>query len=1134
MLLASLVGCAVEPGEADPVTGTTDALAEGPIEVDLGHDAARPYAPGVLIVELTPALADTVNARLAAGGKLTDLALPTSLVTLNRQVGASELRTLFPLERVSPTALSALRERYAARTGRAITNVALPRLDAFYVLRVSNDTDLEMAREAYAKDKNVRSAELDLTVKPFTNDTYGNITDMWGFYKVNGPTAWATTMGSGVTVAVVDTGVDLGHPDLLANLLPGASFVPTFTQPSDDVGHGTHVAGIIAALGNNTLGVAGLAANAQIVPVKIMSSSPGQMSWAENGYVWAMTNGNVDVINNSWGATGVSSALDASIRTANLMGIVTVNAAGNNNTATTGFAPTNVEYGISVAATDASDVRASYSNMGVKLDVAAPGGNGSTSPAASILSTVPSAFSTSYIDAGSRYAVMSGTSMAAPYVSGLAALILAQHPTWTAEQVRQAIRRSATDVDAAGFDANTGFGRINAALALANTATPPSAQIITPRNDASIQDTVALSGFALPSPTLAATFQLTAGAGNAPSSWTNIAAGTANMSDANIANVNTLNLPDGATTLRLRTLNTTGGLVAEDRNLVEVDNVYIQTPFEGQRIAASSINVLGKVMGNLGFANYTLAWAPGHNATTGFTTFATVNTQKPAGSVLGPWTTTPAPEGPVSIKLTAQFSSHVSIDTVNVIIDRKVMTGFPARILDPMGRKTPKIIDLDNDGVRELVIGTSVYLPNGQIKAGWNYNPGMGRTVPAITNIDSSSDKEIIAAVFSSYFYDSSLPNNGATQVVAYKPNKTAVWTFPVLQSVGSWHNGTPSSVSVGDVDGDGKNEVVFTMFFAYNNPNSKTTVFVLDAATGAQEQRFDVAGFSWSAVALANFDGDSALELVFDTFNNATNQGFAYVMNGNGTNVPGWPQTAPAGSYDGFGEIDPVIADVDNNCSREILIGRYLFKANGTPYNANYPATILSRSTGVLANLDSDPQLEMLGGAANMVSAWGLETTPSVNFAMLNSFENTLFMGFNENFRQGNPIVADVNGDGIRDMVRGDELGSGDPTRAMPLYVYSTNNGGALSSTRYVSTSYNGSSLPHFSTATVGDLNSDGKLDIAVVSRSQVWVWNMGVTYNASLAAWPMYQRDYHNTGAVPISGLCPVPVTPELPKEL
>jgi type VII secretion-associated serine protease mycosin len=305
------------------------------------------------------------------------------------------------------------------------------------------------------------SVELDAPVyaleAPTGTDPYR--ASQWDLARVQAPAAWATSTGAGVTVAVIDSGVDAGHPDLAGQVLPGIDLVAGTTGTSTDPnGHGTHVAGTVAALTGNNVGVSGFAPHARILPVRVLGASgSGSSSAVATGVTWAADQG-AQVINMSLGSTAQVSALTNAIAYARAKGVVVIASAGNSREK---GSPTNYPGAdpgvVAVAATDSSDTYASYSNQGSYVDLAAPGSG--------IISTYP----------GGRYVSMSGTSMAAPHVAALAALLKASDPTANPDRIEQAMQSSAVDLGAAGKDADYGYGRINAVAALAALATPSTA-----------------------------------------------------------------------------------------------------------------------------------------------------------------------------------------------------------------------------------------------------------------------------------------------------------------------------------------------------------------------------------------------------------------------------------------------------------------------------------------------------------------------------------------------------------------------------------------------------------------------------------------------------------------------------------
>lgn len=274
-----------------------------------------------------------------------------------------------------------------------------------------------------------------------TNDEY--YLNQWALPKINAPQAWDKTQGlSSIKIAIVDTGIDQTHPDIEGKVLARANF--TNNPDIDNNGHGTHVAGIAAALTNNTIGVAGLGFSSSLLSAKVLDfSGSGYYSWISNGIVWAADNG-AKVINLSLGGSSYSSTLANAVNYAWSKGAVVVAAAGNNKSSNPIY-PANLNNVLSVAATDNNDQKANFSNYGTWVDVAAPG--------VSILSTYKGS-----------YAYLSGTSMATPLVSGLAALIFADNNNLTNSQVVEKMKSTADKIAQTGKFWES--GRVNACSAL--------------------------------------------------------------------------------------------------------------------------------------------------------------------------------------------------------------------------------------------------------------------------------------------------------------------------------------------------------------------------------------------------------------------------------------------------------------------------------------------------------------------------------------------------------------------------------------------------------------------------------------------------------------------------------------------
>lgn len=284
--------------------------------------------------------------------------------------------------------------------------------------------------------------------------------DQWGLQSrwTKAPAAWAKgPAGEGVTVAVLDTGVDYTHPELAGRVILGPNLADRTTDPMDTHGHGTHVAGIVAAAGNNGQGVAGVAWKAKILAIKVLGKAgAGNTDTVVEGIKYACDHG-AKVINLSLGSpdASIDPVLHMALVYAKQKGVLVVAAAGNNGGAIN--SPANDPLAVCVTSTSSFwlfEWASSFSCRGEQAEVAAPGG--------SVLSTLPVRGSTM----GQGYGRLSGTSMACPFVAGEAALIWSQHPSWSDEQVRNRIRQAVDDKGASGRDARYGFGRVNLERAL--------------------------------------------------------------------------------------------------------------------------------------------------------------------------------------------------------------------------------------------------------------------------------------------------------------------------------------------------------------------------------------------------------------------------------------------------------------------------------------------------------------------------------------------------------------------------------------------------------------------------------------------------------------------------------------------
>lgn len=336
-------------------------------------------------------------------------------------------------------------------------------------------TDLQAAIKKYKADPSVEYAEPNylrqLNFEP--NDPY--LEQQWYIDKIRAKEAWDITKGNNqVVVAVIDSGVDYGHPDLQDKIVsPYNSMInsTSLADVMDDGGHGTIVAGEVAGALDNSVGIAGDGGNIKVMPIKAGDMYGLYDSDIATGIYWAVDNG-ARVINMSLGGTSYSNTLLDAVNYAISHNVVVIAAAGNENTDVPNY-PAAFPGVIGVAATTMTDEPATFSNYGSYIDICAPG--------VDIFSTTPRSGTN---DTAAYYDWADGTSMAAPIVAGVAGLILSVNPDLSSTQVVDAIYDGAQDLGPQGWDEYTGWGRVDAFKTL-NLLVPPTMTSINPINNSS-------------------------------------------------------------------------------------------------------------------------------------------------------------------------------------------------------------------------------------------------------------------------------------------------------------------------------------------------------------------------------------------------------------------------------------------------------------------------------------------------------------------------------------------------------------------------------------------------------------------------------------------------------------------------
>jgi subtilisin family serine protease len=984
--------------------------------------------------------------------------------------------------------------------------------------------------------------------------------DLWGLQAISAESAWDTSQGENVVVAVVDTGLDYNHEDILGNVWQnegetgldgsgndkrtngidddgnglsddwrGWDFVtidgtPGENDPMDNHGHGTHVSGTIAAAGNNGLGIVGVAPRAKIMPLKGLDTyGNGSTEDLCNAIIYAADQG-ASVINNSWGGFGDTpqTLIDAIAYAHDTKGSVVVAAAGNSNwevgTQAKGFYPACIRNVIAVAAVTHTDAKASFSNYGAKIDLAAPGG-GDTDPTGllvqpdrTILSLLSSAANASMTDSGqlivgAKYLRQAGTSMASPHVAGVAALIRATHPEYSPEQVRQALRKGADDIGAAGIDSQFGYGRLNATRSLA-VATPLMAQLSGPAVTLSgltqVDVTGSVGGAGL------ATWRLEYGAGTAPSTWAQIRSSTTSIAGGVLANWNLSTVADGTYTLHLVAQGSTGEIY-EDRLTVVLDSLIITDP-SPLTVSITQGGQIVTIRGTVAAANFArygigiLAMGSNTWISNSAITMPNDGYQPVRNGVLGTWNTAGAEGDTYRIYVTQIFTDSSSVfKSVKIVVDPTLHPGWPVDI-GILGNDFVRYgltnhldtYDIDGNGAKDLIVGynnkVNILDHTGAQLPGWpqTVDPqNIGAHIqisPAVADLDGDGSPEILAA-------------NDKNKVFIFRADGTLWAGWPKSLA---WYS---TNIAVDDLNNDGNKEIIIS---------TVGSVRVVDTS-GVTLPGWPVyTSVGTSPPAIGDVDGDGQKEIVIATSVGPTN---LYMIKANGVIMPGWPRaidpTLPSNisssSY-------PALGDLDGDGKMECVIGAsdglvHAFRFDGSNLNGWPQATKAARvNSPAIGDIDGDGLPEVVAGndlviengvSCNYIFAWHGDGTMLPNWPV--KYDRTITSSF---FGFSAPVLVDLDQDG-----RADVIASSDVTYGAAFAVNAYKSDGSKVAGFPKPTLSHGS----FSTNTVAvaDMDNDGQLEMAWLDfDNKLYIWDLPTPNNA-VAPWPMFQRDAAHTGA-------------------
>jgi subtilisin family serine protease len=1110
-----------------------------------------------IIVKIKPSLAQETEAHLlntAAQPRQTAMYIRTGqsgnarIESFLRRHSAQQLSPLYPqmirLKKQHGWSDAQLadhiRQRFAARAHRVTQSRATPEISRTYLLEFGSLSEQEKARtlQRLKADPDVEFAELEHTfsTKQIPNDpflsssgTWGQpYADLWGLSAINAPAAWDTAQGDGVVVAVIDTGVDYNHPDLADNIWTnpneiagnfvdddGNDFIDDFhgwnffnnnNDPLDDNGHGTHVAGTIAAEGNNGIGVIGVAWHAKIMPLKGFDSSGTGFDFTLAPAIMYAANNGADVINASWDATsniavfGNSQTIEEAIQYAASLGVVFVASAGNSSQDTMNFFPANSPEAIAVASSGPFGNFSFFSNFGSKIDVTAPGEDILSTQAANTFQGFP------VIDG---YARMTGTSMAAAHVSGVVALILSQNPGYSPDIVRTILRSSATPVN---FDSRFGPGNLNAsaALALQNvqeakiTAIVPGASPVDP---ITIQGTASGPGFA--------SYLLEYGQGSQPFFWTPFFNGFSPVTDGVLGTLDPNNLLSGGVYIIRLTAFNTAGTAFTAQSQFTLTFAQITSPPAG--VSTYKPGFLLPIIGTAtvpGFQNFSVQWLgqDGVLQTSGIT-LINDGLSPLANTQLATWDTSGITQaGFYAILLTVNgFNSQQA--SVTIYLEPDLLSfGWPILLDTAPCLECPVVPALNPDGSYRLVLespgqgtvpATSwAILPDGTAqKTALSQGGGHGQL--SAGNVDGLPGDEAVMADFNviDVFHPDNTfdvfqpglnvfltnfptvledlnndfqletisvggdfsPSNRFAYVFAWKPDGQQSNGFPIQIQDNNLLSGAFNlpRVIAGDFDGDGSKEVLVLegpTFTTYGlrlfGHDGTPKLFNAPILTGVP-----------AAMAAADLDHNGKLETILINHSDSLGtQASVHVFQPDGSERPGWPVDISASASNFFSFSGVAVGDLRRDGHEEIVVsngsGLYIFNPDSTPFS----------------------------------SAWPLLKTSTTAYLR--------------------PLIADINGDGSPEIVvpLNDSNSGGLQLRAFRI------DGTIVKS--WLLTGVN-SFPPNFdAAAAIGDFKQDGNTNIAVayglagstVSPGAVTMLDMHSSFAGANNDWPMVLQNSRN----------------------
>ncbi len=1119
------------------------------------------------------------------------------------------------------------REKLFAKFEQAVSTSEA--LSGAYVLEVPHGTDLHQMKMEYESRPEVEYAELDYELTLFDEPDDPLFRHQWylnnlglaqndsqGYYGNDRAQGHQLVMKFGSQdadmdaleaferddekiiplVGILDTGVDIDHEDLRDNIwanrgeIPGngidddhngfvddlhgwdfsgdSAAIQEDNDPTDTHGHGTHCAGIVAAVSGNGVGIAGINTPCNIVAVKLFPHA--FMSLSARGIVYAAELG-CDVINMSWGSAHPSKLIKDALDYAIDMGVLPVAAAGNDSTEKLNY-PAAYEGVLTVGASNSHDEVTRFSTYGEHLDVVAPGEDILSLRAEGTDMYSEDGFPDRHI-VDERYYLANGTSMAAPCAAGVAAYILAASPGISVTRVKEMITQSADDVVypyggdslySPGKDVYSGHGRVNLNSAL-ELLSGMMARIDYPTENALVSGSVAVMGTAS-GPNFSG-YVLEYGEGLWPDDWTQIASSIQPVTRDTLGVWNSGGLV-GLFTLRLRV----GEQNRASVHVIAGNDTYVKITSPAQGDTVSGFVAIQGYTVAPGFQRYTLEY--GYGESPAYWIPMTSSTKMVADGLLANWLVSFLNVTDYSIRLYVETNTgEAHADTVGIVVRSIASEGW-TREFSTNGSLCPGVADVDADGYDEVVVGlgssaqaggrggVEVFSHDGRREPGWPKDTDKNMmSSPALGDIDQDGITDIVICssrgvhAYLSASPDWSQPASTeasafwglATPVIADLENDDhpELFTIGATGQVYAWRGDGESVIpgangafgkaagstkdmdvpclAVADLDGDGQNEVIagtaHPISGEFGDYQGVGGIYIWDAQGNPvlEPEDYPDEFVHVFGIAVANVDENQDLEVLALASDGRCHSICA--MKKDGTQPSGYPvvmEDLIAGWW--FGN-HPAIGDMDGDGTLEIVVSLwtvgeariYAWHQDGTPVGPQSPLVSLSapraeENRQALSSLGSS-----IGEIATRTRAMSQEELVSLGVSQAEGPFATEAGTF------GSPVLADVNGDGQVDILAraGHFLSSGYER------LYAWDHGGSVipGFPLYASAEANMATYYPY-TPLAGDFDKDGKFnlllntDFNAYSSPRIICWEFDVDSDPGLEPWPRYMHDRWNSG--------------------